>query len=313
METRSNNVLVGTVTLLLVAILLFFTIWLSRFGDGSKQEFDIFFKQSVSGLNKGSSVTFSGVPVGEVSQIVLWKNDPQFVRVRISINEDVPILLGTSATINGIGFTGVSEIQLDGAVKDAPPIRDAGPEGVPVIPTKPGALGEILNSAPLLIERLSTLTERLTTVLSDKNQKSIENILVNVESLSGRLAKQGPEFEQTLKETRIAINRAGIAAEEIGKLAGTTNQLLGEDGRPLLADLRKTLAAANRSMTALEGAANDARPAIGTLSEETLPELNLLVKDLRRMSVTLRKITDRVEQQGVGPLLTAPELPDYKP
>ena len=36
------------------------------------------------------------------------------------------------------------------------------PFGVPVIPTKTGGLGAILNSAPQLLERLSTLTERLT-------------------------------------------------------------------------------------------------------------------------------------------------------
>src|SRR3546814_4557048 len=90
-----------------------------------------------------------------------------------------------------VGFTGVSEIQLDGAVKGAPPIacpldniRSACPDGVPVIPTKPGALGELPNNAPLLLERLTTLTERLTELLSDRNQASIAGILDNVEELT---------------------------------------------------------------------------------------------------------------------------------
>src|SRR3546814_13519642 len=75
------------------------------------------FQQSVNGLAKGSGVTFSGVPSGQVKEIQLWKKDPSFVRVRISVKEDVPVLQGTTATIQGVGFTGVSEIQLDGAVK----------------------------------------------------------------------------------------------------------------------------------------------------------------------------------------------------
>lgn len=313
METRSNNVLVGIVTLLILAAVVLFTIWLSRWNEGSQKEYDIFFKQSVGGLNKGSGVAFSGVPVGEVKSIALWKLDPEFVRVRISIDEEVPVLLGTTATISGIGFTGVSEVQLDGAVKGAPPIVAEGPAGVPVIPTKPGALGELLNNAPLLVERLSTLTERLTAILSDKNQESIEKILANVEGVTGDLDRQGAEFERTLKETRIAIARVGVAADQIGKLAGTTDAMLSAEGQPLMKDLRQTIASAERTMTALEGVATAAEPAVSGFANETLPEVNLLVKDLRRMSVALRQITDRLDQQGVSSLLSAPKLPDYEP
>ena len=54
METKSNYVMVGAVTLLLLVLLAAFTVWLSRLGDGDKKEYDIFFQQSVNGLAKGS-------------------------------------------------------------------------------------------------------------------------------------------------------------------------------------------------------------------------------------------------------------------
>src|SRR5882757_2060022 len=113
METRSNHVLVGTVVLILLAVLALFFVWIARVNGGSEKEYDVFFKQSVDGLNKGSAVAFSGVPSGQVKEIALWKPDPQFVRVRISVKEDTPVLEGTTATIEGVGFTGVSQIQLD--------------------------------------------------------------------------------------------------------------------------------------------------------------------------------------------------------
>ncbi|RYD29536.1 MAG: MCE family protein, partial [Sphingomonadales bacterium] len=72
METRANHVWVGAVTLVLLAMLAAFIIWLARLGQGDQNEYDIFFKQSVSGLAKGSQVNFAGVPVGQVSDIVLW-------------------------------------------------------------------------------------------------------------------------------------------------------------------------------------------------------------------------------------------------
>ena len=320
METKSNYVMVGAITLLLVALLAAFTVWLSRAGEGGKKEYDIFFQQSVNGLAKGSGVSFSGVPVGEIQSIELWEPDPEFVRVRITIKDSVPVLLGTTATINGVGFTGVSEIQLDGAVKGAPALvcpkanpKSACPTGVPVIPTKPGALGELLNNAPLLLERLSALTERLTNILSDKNQQSIEQILDNVENLSGTLATQAPDLRATIQESRIALQKAGLAADEITKMAGTTNKLLDSDGRPMLVELRKTLRSANGSLAALETTLNNANPAIETLNTQTLPEVTQLARDLRELSVSLKSVTDKVNQGGIGSVVNAPALPDYQP
>jgi phospholipid/cholesterol/gamma-HCH transport system substrate-binding protein len=325
METRSNYILVGVVTLALLAALVGFTIWLARFNDGEKKEYDIFFQQSVNGLAKGSPVSFSGVPVGEVKKIALWGPDPDFVRVRIAIEQNVPILMGTSATINSLNFTGVADIQLDGAVKGAPPIacplekpESACPAGVAVIPTKPGALGQLLNGAPLLLERLSTATERLTNLMSDKNQESIEKTLGNVETLTGSLAQQAPNLEGVIAETRgtlaqasAALGKVGGAADQMSALTGSVSTAMNEDGKPAIAELRKTLTAANKSLSALETTLQSTGPAIETLNTQTLPEFNQLARDLRQLSGSLRSVTERVDQNGIGGAIGAPSLPDY--
>ena len=312
METRSNHILVGAVVLILLVATAVFTVWLARVSDTDQKVYDIFFKQSVEGLARGSAVSFSGVPVGQVQEIKIWKDDPDFVRVRIAIAEDVPVLIGTTASIQG-SFTGVSTLLLQGAKKGAPPITDIGPAGAPVIPTKAGGLGALLNSAPQLLERLSTLTERLSLVLSDQNQKSISGILANVDRLSGDLADRGPEIAATIAETRIAIRQAGDAAEQFGKLAGTTNQLLDEQGRPLMADLRETVARARSSMDNLDAVMNDARPGVQAFSKQTLPEVGLLVRDLREMAEALSGVAERVNQSGAGSLVGSRKLPDYEP
>jgi phospholipid/cholesterol/gamma-HCH transport system substrate-binding protein len=311
METRSNHILVGSVVLILLLAVAVFTVWLARVSDGGQKVYDIFFKQSVEGLARGSAVSFSGVPVGQVQDIKIWKQDPDFVRVRIAINDDVPVLLGTTASIQG-SFTGVSTLLLEGAKKGAPPITEIGPAGAPVIPTKPGGLGALLNSAPQLLERLSTLTERLTELLSDKNQQSITNILANVDRLSGSLADRGPEIAATLAETRVAIAQAGRAAEEIGKLAGTTNQLLDEQGRPLIADLRQTVARAGKTLETVDAALADARPGLQAFSKQTIPEIGLLVRDLRELSEGLSGVAERLNRGGASSLVGRRKLPDYE-
>ncbi|MDF0542560.1 MlaD family protein [Sphingobium sp. H39-3-25] len=320
METRSNHVLVGSVVLILLAAVMLAAFWFSRISDGQDKLFDIYFKQSVNGLAKGSSVNYSGVPMGQVKTIELWKRDPSFVKVRIAVKDGTPVLQGTTATISGVGFTGVSEIVLDGAVKGAPPIicpeintLASCPDGVPVIPTKPGALGELLNNAPQLLERLSTLTERLTELLNDKNQRSFAGILTNIERVSGALADRGPEIAATLAETRMAVQKAGIAAEQIGKLAGTTNTLLDGEGRPLMSDLRKSIQSANQSIDTLNATIADARPGVQAFSNQTMPEVGQLVRDLREMSRSIRSVSEKLDQQGAGSLIGSPKLPDYKP
>ncbi|MEP9358741.1 MlaD family protein [Sphingomonas sp. KR3-1] len=319
METRSNHVLVGTVVLILLAVLALFIVWLAQLSGGNERQYDIFFRQAVDGLNPGSAVAFSGVPSGQVKAIEFWKPDPQLVRVRITVKEEVPILEGTTATIQS-SFTGPSTVQLEGAVKGAPPIKcprehpeAACPLGVPVIPTKPGGLGAIFSSAPKLLERLTTLTERLTELMSDKNQASIAGILANTNRLTDALADRGPEIAATLAETRIAIQKFGVATEQIGELAKTTNGVVSEDIKPTIANLNKTIASAKRSMDALEGAVNDARPGVQNFSKKTMPEIGQLIQDLRQMAQSLSSVADKIDQGGAGGLVGGTKLPDYKP
>lgn len=309
METRSNHVLVGGVVLVLLAIIIGFTVWMARLSGGDDQSYDIFFKTSVDGLAKGSAVTFSGVPSGQVKDIALMPDQPEFVRVRITVKAGTPVLQGTTATIAGVGFTGVSQINLDGAIKGAPPITEVGPYGAPVIPTKPGALGELLNSAPQLLQQLSTLTERMGDLLNDRNQKSLGNILANLDKMSSGLADRTPEIQATLADARVAIRQAGNAAQQVGALAATTNGQVG----PIAADLRKTVASAQRSMDALEGAIGEARPGLRAFSTQTVPEVGQLVRDLTEMSEALTGVATKLNRGGAGAVIGGGRLPDYKP
>jgi phospholipid/cholesterol/gamma-HCH transport system substrate-binding protein len=307
METRSNNVLVGAVVLALLAALAVFIVWLSGNAKGNTKPYDIFFTQSVDGLAKGGAVSFSGVPSGQITEIELWKNDPQFVRVRIEVKDETPVLQGTTATIQG-SFTGPSTIILDGAVKGAPPITAEGPAGVPVIPPRAGGFGALLNSAPKLLQNVTELTDRLNKLLSPRNRESISDILDNTNRLTDALADRGPEIAATIADTRIAIRQAGDAIEKIGNLADSTNGQLN----PLLGDLRKTVQSADKSMQTLDDTLKDARPGVQNFSKNTLPEIGQATRDLRQLTESLSNVAQRLDQEGAAGLIGQPKLPDYK-
>ncbi|MEE4317641.1 MlaD family protein [Erythrobacter dokdonensis] len=315
METRANHLWVGAVTLVLLAALAAFIIWIARLGQGQQDEYDIFYGQSVSGLANGSQVSFAGVPVGQVTEIALAKGNPEFVRVRIKVKDDVPILVGTRATIEA-SFTGVSTILLDGARKGAPEITcktTACPEGRPVIPPGRGGFGEIVANAPLLLERLATLTEQLNTILGPENQQEIAGILRNTNRLSSGLADATPALVANLEEFQTTLQEFNQTLDSIEQLTLTTEKLVNDEGKPLAAELRATLRSANAAATSLAATLEDTRPAARQLRESTLPNAEATLQDLRATSRALRSITEKLESEGAGALVGGKALPDYKP
>jgi phospholipid/cholesterol/gamma-HCH transport system substrate-binding protein len=313
METRSNYVMVGAVTLAMLVGLLLFVVWIAGLSNKATRCYDIYFAQGVSGLNKGSGVTFSGVPVGQIKEVSLLPSRPEFVWVRIEVDDETPVLQGTTAQIKGVGFTGVSEIQLGGAVKGARPITQVGPQGCPVIPASSGGLGALLNSAPELIDRIQRLTERLTELLSDENQNAISDILENVDRTTEVLAQRAPDLADAIGDARIAAKQAGVAAEKWGQVADTTNIVLEENAKPAVENLNKAIASVQRAANNLDAVMADARPGVQNFSKSTLPEANRLIRDLRELSQALKGVSERVEQGGIGGALGPEKLPDYKP
>ncbi|KLI64274.1 MlaD family protein [Aurantiacibacter marinus] len=315
METRANHVWVGVVTLLLLAGAAIFFVWLARLSEGDVAEYDIFFEQSVGGVAEGSVVTYSGVPVGQVSDISIWDKDPEFVKVRIRLEEAVRIHVGTEASVSA-SFTGVSNISLAGGRSNLPEITcdttDC-PEGVPVIPPAPGAIGEILASAPLLLQRLATLTDRLTRVLDDDNQDSIAGILRNTDAISGELARTSPEIEATLQELQGTLNQSTATLAAFEQTLGSVNGLVENDGAALSADLRATLGSAREAAAALEASLANVEPLTRQLSQDTLPAATATLRDLRTTSESLRNMTERLETEGARSLIGGPALPDYEP
>jgi len=311
METRANFVWVGAVTLGLLAVLAAFIIWIARWNETSQKDYDIFYRQSVDGLSVGGQVTFSGVPVGQIKQIELWPKDPSFVRVRIAVDEKVPILLGTVAAIQG-SFTGVSNIQLEGAVKGAAPIAEKGPEGVPVIPTKRGGLGELLSSAPVLLDRLATVSERLNDALSDENLKRFDNIMANTERMTGGLADASPQVARTLTELQTTLKQASTTLVQFEKVANNANEFIGGDGQALARDLRATLKSASNAASELEATLASARPATQRLNDHTLPQAEAAMRELAAASKAVRDLTEKIEDRGAAALAGGNKLPEYK-
>lgn len=313
METRSNNVIVGAIALAMVIGIFLMALWLARFSGGEKHDYDILFKQSITGLAIGSPVAFKGVAVGKISQIEIMPDHPELVRVRVTVGDDVPIVEGTTAAIEGVGFTGISQIQLSGAQPGAKPITGPSPYGVPLIPARTGGLGALLATAPELLSNLTELTKRLSDVLKDENREALGGILKNTEVTTAALAKSAPDLSAAVADSRATLAAATATLQRFEALAGSGQSLIDGELRPLAADLRRAAAHTETTLAKVEAAAAAAQPGVEMLSNQTIPETTQLIRELRETTSRLGAIAAKLDEDPAGAVLGGRRLPEYQP
>jgi len=312
METRANHVWVGVVTLTLAALLALAAVWLSRASEAKRNYYDIFFRQSVDGLAKGAQVTYSGVPAGEITRIELWKDDPGLVRVRVGLNPRIPVLLGTTASIQG-SFTGVSTIQLAGGIKGQPPITEPGPTGVPVIPTTRTGLGALLSSAPALMEKFNAVTDQVSKMFSDANIREVSGILVNTNRVTKNLAAASPDLRASIGQLQSTLLRADAALAQFSQVAANANRDLDPNANGPARQLGETLKSAQAAATTLQAEIAELHPVTQQLTTTTMPQAEATLRELRETARSLRALTDRIQDHGAAAVLGPPKLPEYKP
>lgn len=313
METKANHVLIGAFVLALIGALFVFVLWIAKIDRGNAKEYDIFFQDSVTGLDVGSDVRFNGVPIGQVKQIALFPDDPRKVRVRISITSEAPILEDTTAKLEPLGVTGLVIVQLSGNMVGAQPLTKKGPYGVPVIPSRPSPLSALFNDAPQLLQQATLAVTRVADLLGPENAGSISRSLKNVEKVTQTIADRSPEIDRTLLELSSTMAEVRTAAEHMAQISQSANAVVSEDVRPLMADLRRVTQQAVALMTNLNGMVAENRPAVSQFTRTTLPEATRLIVEMRDLLRSIQQVTERLEEGPASSLLSGNKVPEYVP
>ena len=151
-------------------------------------------------------------------------------------------------------------------------------------------------------------------MLSDRNQNSISDILENVEKTTDVLAERAPDLADAIGDARIAARNAGIAAQRVGVLADSTNRLVNEQGKPAAEDLRKAIAAVQRSADNLDAMVADARPGVQNFSKNTLARSEPAGPRPARAVDVAAGLHRSGSTKAASAARSGPQkLPDYKP
>ena len=210
METKANYVLIGAFTLIIAAALLLFGLWAAKYSsERSWQEYQVVFREAVTGLSVGSPVQYNGIAVGSITKLSLAPNDPRQVIARIRLESDTPVKTDTRAKLAITSLTGPAIIQLSGGTPQAPALTSVDTRDAPLIQTTPSALQNISDTANRIVERLDQ-------VLSDKNVASITATLEHLETVSGSMADRDQGLQALLVSAR-------DAARNLDRTLDTTN------------------------------------------------------------------------------------------
>ena len=310
METRSNKFLVLAVTGLLLSTLLVFTLWLfdARSGDGNP--YLIRFTGSVAGLEKGSPVTFSGVPAGHVTSIRFDGADPSAVLVTISLEPGTPIVTGVKATIARSALAGTANISLDGAKSGASPIVTTRDGELPIIPAKEGGLLGGGGDPVALVDKISRTVDSVSRNLdAAQQQRASDRLAALAESSAGWADKAGAASD-ALTGARGRVVALGDALQRSGESAERLGSAVVESRATVLARANRALLNARGGAVRLTARVEAVRPTIRSATAKQA-QLRETVRSARKKAGAVRDTAVRLDQEGLG--VGAPSLPTYKP
>ena len=141
--------------------------------------YQIYTKDSVSGLIVDAPIEFHGVEVGKVKSIKLI--EPQLVGIVLNVEKDAPVSSATVATIisRGVaarGFTGYVYVSLEDAGTVASPLTAKPGEPYPVIPTAPTKQVTLDTAVNQVNANVQATTDLMRSVLDKKSVTSLAAI-----------------------------------------------------------------------------------------------------------------------------------------
>ncbi len=329
-QSRRVQFSVGLLVLLGLSLAVGFVIFLA--GDRLRQSdvlFETYLRESVQGLEVGSSVRYRGVAVGRVTEIGLasaeyrrpegqpFASAFQLVIVRFALDMarvgDVPrmdlaVAQGLRARLASQGITGVAYLELDFVDPDRflPPDLPWTPRYA-VIPAMPSTVAQAQNTLEQVMRQLQDV--------------DIAALAGNFDALlvALREAARGADLGTVLGEAAglLREGRAALAGAELPALAAelratgaaTRGVLEGQELRATLLtlaraseDLRATAQRLPATLAQIEATLRAARGTTADLQSELAP----LLRDLRSTTANLRDTTEALRRSPSQALLGAP-------
>ncbi|MBI1179408.1 MAG: MCE family protein [Alphaproteobacteria bacterium] len=293
METRAHHVLIGSFVLMMFVGLIAFFFWAAKVDIDKDYDFyTIYFDTPVTGLGKSGEVRFNGLLVGEVRDIAVDPKHTSRVKVTIRVFSNTPINTDTVATLEVMGFTGVSFVQLindDTDNKPGKPLTTPEGEEYPVIPSRVTGLQGVFRTAPEVLASAVRVLDQANKLISDENIAKVSSILDHVDTVTGGVAETTPDLKATIAEARQTMER-------VNRIAGNVETMSSKDLPATMADIRQAAKNFEEVSENLNQMIAENRGPVNNFTSTALPELSQFATEARRAAASLNRVLERLEQ-----------------
>ncbi|MDY0194262.1 MAG: MlaD family protein [Aliarcobacter butzleri] len=214
MDTKINFFKIGLFVSSLFTLLVIFIFWLGKYGleDKKYDDYSIFFSESVSGLNIGSSIKFMGFEVGTVKDIKINPYNSEEILIDIQIQKGTPIKEDNFAILGNLGITGLKYIELKGGSNNSKLLGE-NQYGMKVIKSKTSALTTFVDSTEDITKEITILLGQMKKVLNDENISNFSSLLSkseksmeNIEQFSAYLVKNEKKIDELINSMKFFAN-----------------------------------------------------------------------------------------------------------
>lgn len=312
METRAHHIVIGLFTVLGALAAIAFAIWLSNSSTQREQQhYTVIFNEAVTGLSRGSAVQYSGIRIGDISELRLDTEDPRRVIARIRVDADVPIKVDTRARLSFTGITGSSVIELSQGEPESPRLLSMNGED-PVIIASPSPISTLLANGEDLVTNINQLVSSARSIFSDENTAKIGDTLESIEKATSSIAGQGDSMAELITELTQVTRQAGETLGHTSELMASANHLLNEQGKRTLDGAEEALESIARTSMALEKMVDDNSDALSS-GLQGLAQLEPAINELRGSLTSLRSITRRLDDNPSRFLLGRDSMEEFEP
>ncbi|MBC3412268.1 MCE family protein [Pseudomonas sp. SWRI107] len=312
METRAHHVLIGLITVLVVAGAMLFGLWLTKSSvDDAFKDYEVVFNEAVSGLSRGSPVQYNGIKVGDVSTLRLDPQDPRRVLARVRLSGDTPVKEDTQAKLTLAGVTGNAFIQLSGGTPQSPELK--GKDGkLPIIIASPSPISRLLNDSSDLVTNINLLLHNANQMFSERNVEHLSNTLANLDQTTGAFASKKGGIADTLAQLAEVGRQANATLAETQALMRNANGLLGTQGKQAIGSAEQAMQSLAETSATLNRLLQDNRQAIDD-GAQGLNQVAPAIRELRETLNSLKGISRRLEADPSGYLLGRDNNKEFQP
>jgi phospholipid/cholesterol/gamma-HCH transport system substrate-binding protein len=207
----------------------------------------IVFNGSASGLRRGGTVTFDGVPAGVIRSIKL--ENPRKIVAEVTLDNAAPLRKDTAVGVEFQGLTGVANIALVGGAPSAPPVP-IDHDGTPVLTAdwseQQSIVDTLHNVDHFLVDNRDTIKDAMLSF--ETYTASLKSKSDAIDSILGQTDDAFASFDKTMSKINNAVPGFDDGKTEelfeklksLRELAQTYKQKAAgfmDDGRRMLSDV----------------------------------------------------------------------------